>query len=160
MRFLHVRFCSVSVRKTELWLTCSVRFGQNGKTLLRSVTTMHPYFFWQFFGCLAIFWKIQLNEYETDQYFLQNFQFTTILIHSFCKICDHKIVLQECKSKQKQFQVHNSYSVSHIITYPSKELCSKMALEEGGVSLPWWCHTLVLQAPGYWGLFLNLIIFS
>ena len=35
MRFLHVRFCSVSVRKTELSLTCSVQFGQNGKTLLR-----------------------------------------------------------------------------------------------------------------------------
>ena len=28
------------------------------------------------------------------------------------------------------------YSVSHIITYPSKELCSKMALGEVGVSLP------------------------
>ena len=27
-------------------------------------------------------------------------------------------------------------SVSHIITYPSKELCSKMALGEVGVSLP------------------------
>ena len=52
-----------------------------------------------------------------------------------------------------------SYSVSHIITYPSKELCSKMALGEVVVSLPWWCLALVLQAPGYWGLFLNLIIF-
>mgnify|MGYP007022690404 CR=1 FL=1 len=38
MCFLHVRFCSVSVRETELWLTCSVLFGQNSKTLLRSVT--------------------------------------------------------------------------------------------------------------------------
>ena len=28
------------------------------------------------------------------------------------------------------------YSVSHIITYPSKELCSIMALGEVGVSLP------------------------
>ena len=28
-----------------------------------------------------------------------------------------------------------TYSVSHIITYPSKGLCSKMALEEVGVSL-------------------------
>ena len=36
----------------------------------------------------------------------------------------------------------------------------KMALAEVGVSLPWWCHTLVLLAPGYWRLFLNLIIFS
>ena len=32
--------------------------------------------------------------------------------------------------------VKTEYSVSHIITYPSKELCSKMALGEGGVSLP------------------------
>ena len=32
MHFLHVRFCSVSVRETELRLTCSVLFWQNGKT--------------------------------------------------------------------------------------------------------------------------------
>ena len=30
-----------------------------------------------------------------------------------------------------------------------------MAPGEVGVSLPWWCHTLVLWPPGYWGLFLN-----
>ena len=41
MPFLHVRFCSVSVRKTELLLTFSVLFGQNGKTLLRSVTSSY-----------------------------------------------------------------------------------------------------------------------
>ena len=57
MCFFHVRFCSVSVRETELWLTRSVRFGQNGKTLLRSVTTsnievsqIHAYFFKDSFG--------------------------------------------------------------------------------------------------------------
>ena len=32
--------------------------------------------------------------------------------------------------------INRPYSVSHIITYPSKELCSKMALGEVGVSLP------------------------
>ena len=53
-----------------------------------------------------------------------------------------------------------SYSVSHIITYPSKELCSKKALGEVAVSLPWWCQALVLSPPGYSGLFLNLINFS
>ena len=36
--------------------------------------------------------KVQLNKYETDQYFLQNFHFTTMLIHAFCKICDREIV--------------------------------------------------------------------
>ena len=54
----------------------------------------------------------------------------------------------------------NAYSVCHIITYPSRELCSKMALGEVGLSLPWWCDTLVLPSPGYSWLFLNLIIFS
>ena len=32
----------------------------------------------------------------------------------------------------------------------------KTALGEVGVSLPWWCAALVLLAPGYWSLFLNL----
>ena len=36
----------------------------------------------------------------------------------------------------------------------------KIAPGEVGVWLPWWCHPLVLPAPGSWGLFLNLIIFS
>ena len=49
------------------------------------------------------------------------------------------------------------YSVFHKSIAPSsKELCSKMALREVGVSPPWWCHALVLLAPGYWGLFLIL----
>ena len=52
MCFLHVRFCSVSVRETELWLTCSVRFWQNGKTLLRSVTNVfNPIFVFQPESC-------------------------------------------------------------------------------------------------------------
>ena len=36
----------------------------------------------------------------------------------------------------------------------------KTALAEVGVSLPWWCLAPVLLAPGYWRVFLNLIIFS
>ena len=51
------------------------------------------------------------------------------------------------------------YSVIHNSIAPSKELCGKMALGEVEESLPWWCHALVLQPSGYWGLFLNLIIF-
>ena len=58
MRFLHVRFCSVSVRETELWLTCSVWFGQNGKTLLRSVTNWHVYIFWFIFFLSYLFWTV------------------------------------------------------------------------------------------------------
>ena len=53
----------------------------------------------------------------------------------------------------------SSYSVIHISTHPSKELCSKIALGEVGVCLPRWCHALVARTPGpfyyislYWGV--------
>ena len=38
-----------------------------------------------------LFWnlqKLQLNEYEADRYFLQNFQWSIVLIYLFCKICE------------------------------------------------------------------------
>ena len=31
---------------------------------------------------------VQLNKFETDPYFLQNFQCTMMFISSFCKICE------------------------------------------------------------------------
>ena len=50
---------------------------------------------------------VQLNQYETDLYFLQNLQCTTRLIHAFVRFVHMKLF---CNSpKQKQFQVHNSY---------------------------------------------------
>ena len=65
-----------------------------------------------------------------------------------------------CPNNVVQLSNRNWYSVWHNFIPPSKELCSKMALVEVGMSLPWWCHALVHPAPGYWRLFLNLIIFS
>ena len=58
---------------------------------------------------MSIVFYLLLDETETDWYFLQNFQRIAMLIHAFCKICEYEIVLQEGKSKQKLFQVHNSY---------------------------------------------------
>ena len=61
---------------------------------------------------------VQLNEYETDLYFLQLFQSNTIvclIIHLFCNSCEPEIVLKKLKqkmaqeSKQNQFQVRKSY---------------------------------------------------
>ena len=77
----------------------------------------------------------------------------------FCGISIAKIATYILTAK-KDKNTPATYSVIHNSIAPSKELCSKMALGEVGVSLPWWCHTLVLLPPGYWGLFLNLIIFS
>ena len=37
--------------------------------------------------------------------------------------------------------------------HKSASVWCKIALEEVSVSLPWWCHALVLLAPGYWSLF-------
>ena len=68
----------------------------------------------------------------------------------------------EEKKKHENHENHEicTYSVTHMSIHPSKGLCSKMAPGEVGLSLPWWCHNLFLLPPGYWGLFLNLIIFS
>ena len=41
------------------------------------------FFFWQILSS-----SLQLNKYETDPHFLQNFQCTTIFISAFCKIYD------------------------------------------------------------------------
>ena len=42
---------------------------------------------------------------------------------------------------------HYIFNMLFIFLF-SKELCSKMSPGEVGVSLPWWCHTLVLLPPG------------
>ena len=64
----------------------------------------------------AINWAncVQLNEYQTDPYDLQYFQSNItvcLIIHLFCKSCEPEIVLQFCKSKQKQFHVCKPYKM-------------------------------------------------
>ena len=68
-------------------------------------------------------------------------------------------------SNQSKIQWIGSYrSISYTLPLQMFSPCwyvwCKMALADVGVSLPWWCHALVFLAPGYWRLFLNLIIFS
>ena len=58
------------------------------------------------------------------------------------------------------FNPIESHTVVCKKVHPIGYVWCKMALGEVGVSLPWWCPALVLLAPGYWSLFLNLIIFS
>jgi hypothetical protein len=48
------------------------------------------------------------------------------------------------------------YTVVCKIVHKFSYVWCKTALGEVGVSLPWWCAALVLLAPGYWSLFLNL----
>ena len=48
-------------------------------------------------------------------------------------VCDFEVYFDAFDRVQ---MVENGYSVCHIITYPSKELCSKIALGKMGVSLP------------------------
>ena len=55
---------------------------------------------------------IQLNEYETDPYFLHFFQSSTtvcLIIHVFCKSCEPEIVFVLIFPLAEQFHVHRSY---------------------------------------------------
>ena len=51
---------------------------------------------------------------------------------------------------------HNIFTVVCKKVHKIWSVWCKMALGKVDVSLPWWCHALVLLAPGYWRLFLNL----
>ena len=55
----------------------------------------------------------------------------------------------------KQKKVVTGTVVCKIVHEFASVWC-KTASGEVGVSLPWWCASLVLLAPGYWSLFLNL----
>ena len=53
---------------------------------------------------------VQLNEYETDLYFPQNFQRNMrvyFIIHVFCKSCKHDIVLAILQIKTNNFAFAN-----------------------------------------------------
>jgi hypothetical protein len=55
---------------------------------------------------------VQLNESETDPYFLQFFQSNTtvcLIIHVFCKSCEFEIVFVLICTLAEQFHVRKSY---------------------------------------------------
>ena len=65
-----------------------------------------------FFFQIHLPFLVQLNKYETDQYFLQLFQSTTtvcLIIHVFCKSCEPEIVFVLIFTIPEQFHVHKSY---------------------------------------------------
>ena len=65
-----------------------------------------------FFFQVHLPFLVQLNKYETDQYFLQLFQSTTtvcLIIHVFCKSCEPEIVFVLIFTISEQFHVHKSY---------------------------------------------------
>ena len=55
---------------------------------------------------------VQLNEYKTDLFFLQNFQSTPtvgLIFHVFCKSCEPEIVLAVLQIKTKKIHVRKPY---------------------------------------------------
>ena len=59
--------------------------------------------------------SVQLNKFELDQYFLQNFQCTTMLIHAFCKICKPEIVFVYFLSVNFCFDFFRTISGSQLL---------------------------------------------
>ena len=75
----------------------------------------------------------ELNAYDTIELLKSRKKCIDDVLDARCTMVGRKWKL--CTYFLKYYIVE-LYSVSHIITYPSKELCSKMALGEVGVSLP------------------------
>ena len=116
----------------------SMKWYQIGQIVLS-----YPFTLWTGMGILT--WFLVGRKYHT-------------YVHDFCIPLDF-LGIKDLQLTSDFFSQYVSQCF-HISIQPSKELCSKIATGEVGVSLPWWCHTLVLPPPGYWGLFLSPIIFS
>ena len=59
----------------------------------------------------TLVFKLQLNRCETDLYFLQNFQCTTMLIYAFCKSCEHGCepeIVQKNQNKKRLKKVNKN----------------------------------------------------
>ena len=85
------------------------------------------------FGVLDV-WKfcmdIKLVRLQMHRIFLSAFLTSFLLIAP--------VVFRTQKESNFLWYRISIYSVSYNFIYPSKELCSKMALGEVGLSLPWW----------------------
>ena len=57
------------IRKTELKVTCSVRFRQNGKTLLRSVTTITYLYLFTVRICIIVTEKCNCAAFKSTHIF-------------------------------------------------------------------------------------------
>ena len=86
--------------------------------------------------CLHVANQKLLNEDTFFKWFFKEPQII-VWLPTFYRMNVAKSVRHDVRCAHCRAQIVGlRYSVSHIITYPSKELCSKMALREVGVSLP------------------------
>ena len=86
---------------------------------------------------------IQLNKQKTAQYFLQNFQYSTMWIYTFCKICEHKckhdIVLVLVTKKKNQAPTSIRKSSKHLNNLTNCILIWKNWRKYGSVSYSFSC---------------------
>ena len=88
-----------------------------------------------------------------------------VLNFAYVVACMYYVVPQSTSLQSPTFE-STMNAVLYVCTLPFKmfgpfwSVRCKTALAEVDVSLLWWCHALLPLAPGYWRLFLDLIIFS
>ena len=97
-------------------------------------------------------WNICLRNYDSCSDVLALWH---VHIRNSCMDFQSDIVI----SSRVDIQSSKMVSYGDVMFGPFGSVWCKMILGKVGVSLPWWCHALVIPPPGYWGLFLNLIIF-
>ena len=121
--------------------------------------------------CAWLLIKLQMQKLDWISKCNDVVQFNKHQNYTEFQICNLISLIWNCSTK---FCLHSKLKVSRpflkeiLFAYtlgckmfgPFCSVWCKMALAEWevGSSLPW-CHALVLLAPGYWRLFLNLTIF-
>ena len=90
-------------------------------------------------------WNICLRNYDSCSDVLALWH---VHIRNSCMDFQSDIVI----SSRVDIQSSKMVSYGDVMFGPFGSVWCKMILGKVGVSLPWWCHALVL-APGYWRLF-------
>ena len=91
-------------------------------------------------------WNICLRNYDSCSDVLALWH---VHIRNSCMDFQNDIVI----SSRVDIQSSKMVSYGDVMFGPFGSVWCKMILGKVGVSLPWWCHALVLLAAGYWRLF-------
>ena len=93
---------------------------------------------------------LQLNNYETDLYFLQNFQINTtvcLIIHTFCKVCKREIIFvlicRTTRTVSGSLLLQNTWIVKQTVV-----LLWKFWRKYGSDSYSFSCTRIILEVFG------------
>ena len=130
-------------QKVLVWVSDTITINKEGCYLV--VTLVLP-------STAATYYSILLQQIKRGVSWVLPWCFLLLLL------CPHSALYSTALQQLNWTKTHTISPTTVLckIVHKFASVWCKTALGEVGVSFPWWCTALVLLAPGYWSLFLNL----